>query len=177
LVSTRVVALIAAAVLWSSVGAGWVLTVSTTLPANVIDLASAVGSQYGTCQCPPSSAAPDTEALAILDPLMVGPDLLAVTVVTFAAALLLSLVSFVKWKMTLFAGILTIIAGGSWVAGLAVEKDYLYAQFNQWTAVTHDLSQPSFSPSIGPYIAMAAGVLYLGCYFLSRADVLEWPKD
>ena len=97
--------------------------------------------------------------------------------VTFSAALLLSLVSFVKWKLTLFAGIFPIAAGASWVAGLAVEKDYLYAQFNQWTAVTHDLSNPSFSPSIGPYIAMAAGVLYLGCYFLSRADVLEWPKD
>ena len=177
MVSTRVVAIVAAIILWLSVGSGWILTVSTATPVNVLDLAGSVGAQYGPCQCPPSSAAPETEALLILNPLMVGFNLLGATIVTFSLALVFSFLSLFRWKLTLPAGVLSVASGTSWAAGLQVSKDYLFSQFNQWNAINHAVSQPEFSPSVGPYIAALAGVVYLSCYFLSRDDILEWPKD
>jgi hypothetical protein len=95
-------------------------------------------------------------------PLLVSPGLLFLGAWAFPFALVLSLASFARWKLMLYAGLVGILSGAFWIAGLMIAPIHL--------------GQDAV-PQIGAYVCIFAGALLFVGYFLTKADKIGAPLD
>ncbi len=163
---------IAAFILFTGLGAGWVSSSSAGGPLfspagdhTYMDLIQTIGSTYGLCQCPPSADSLDGKFMLALLPDLVAPGPLAASLVLFPAGVVLGVVSIFRWKLMWMAGVIAIASGLLWFAGYFLVAGQLSQQF------------PGMSVGFGPYQSGVGGAILVVGYVLSKKDKLDWPID
>ncbi len=165
MVATRVVLAFDCLIVLFALGADWlVLGMSYS---TIFDVYSVVGGYIG-------SQTAMTCVQSNLSPIVLGNLGLDFSMVAVPAAAALGLAAFSRWKLALPAGIGLVLGGVVWVEGILGISQAV----SQNLATCPDLNgPPTVGPSLGPYIAMVAGALLIGTYFMTRLERLDPPME
>jgi hypothetical protein len=162
-VSTRIVIALAVFIVFLGMGSGWITYGEKAY--TLFDVVGAIGSTYGPCNCPPTSNPDDGRFWQLLLPSLVAPGGFAASLLTYPLGLVLGAVSIFRWKLMVFAGLFSLASGLLWLLALN----------------TFEASQPqvfnAVVPPIGPYQVAVGGIILMAGYFLSKAEMLDYPID
>lgn len=178
MVSTRVVILIGVALFYFSIGAGWlgVATGQSVFSYNALGVTGRV-SPYLTTGLVPSNSSEDGQVWIILLPLFVSSVPILLAGVFFLVALVLSVVSFFRWRLMLVAGIFGILSGSLWIWGIDLISQTAISQIEKACQINCNAVSFSVYPQVGAYLAIFGGsVLILG-FVLSKFEKLDYPLD
>lgn len=167
-----------------SLGAVWIVVgaAGSQFPAgyNAFDVSSMVGGYIGGQQVnPPSYQQISFFAYtqAVLPPLILGDLALDAAIFAIPAALLLSVVSLGRWRLTLPAGILGVAGGALWTLGIPAIAQQAGSQLAAWHGFNGVVTRISVSSSLGPEIVLFGGALLLVTYFMTVKEKLDPPLN
>jgi hypothetical protein len=180
MVSTRVVIAAGVAALYFSIGAGWlgVTTTQSTYSYNALTITGHV-SPYLTTGLFPSNSSEDGQIWDVLLPLLVSSAPLLSAGVFFLVAVVLSVVSFFRWKLMVVAGALGILSGGLWIWGIGMIGERASSGLTALCQFQCNAARSSaeFYPQVGAYLAIFGGLVLVMGFVLSRLDRLDYPLD
>jgi hypothetical protein len=187
LVGTGAFIVIAIGIAISSFALPWAEVVSSNgfvdAALTPMDLAGAIGSEYGPCSCPPWAIVPRNESQgmpygAIQDitmeaivPALVSVTFLAAGAWIFPLALLLSFISMFRRKVMILSALLFVLSGASWIAGMAIDANGVNLVLSQWAGQSPRYTPPTVSVYLGPYFSLLSGVVLCAGYLLARRGV------
>ena len=171
MVSTRLVILLGFFVLFAGIGSPWVAfgSASAVQSYDVVTIASTIGQMYGPCGCPPQGDIPYYQFLLLLVPATVAPGPLLATAFLYPAALVVTILSFFRWKLMLVGGLLSTLSGVAWSLG--------FVWIGGWYGGAPQITAYSPWIPVGPYFAVAAGVILVGGFMLTIKERLDSPLD
>jgi hypothetical protein len=179
MVSTRVVIFVAIFMLFLAFGSGWLAFESggEQFGYTTLDIGNSLGSIYGPCACPPTNSNIDGWFWHVMGPLLVAPGALLFAIISLPVGFLLAALSLFHWKLTIWAGAMSILSGMSWLEGLNIVQPQVVRGLNAWFGYHGGTISSTVWAQAGPYIAVAGGVILLAGYALSKMEKLEVPID
>ena len=180
MVSTRVVIAAGVVFLYFSIGAGWigVTTTQSTYSYNALTITGHV-SPYLTTGLVPSNSTEDGQIWDVLVPIFASNIPLLAAGGFFLVALVLSVVSFFRWKLMLVAGILAILSGCLWlweIDSISLDASSKIGNLCQIGCNGSRLSSEIY-PQPGVYLAIFGGLILVIGFVLSRFEKLDYPLD
>ncbi len=153
---------------------------STPMQYTGIDIASMVGGYVGGQQnaayLNSSASGYASSVWALLPTIIVGNWALDIGLIGVPVALVLTFASFLRWELSLPAGVIALAGCILWIWGvsaIAPEAGRRLAALNSSSGAP----PVPVSASLGSYLMVVAGASLLLTYFMTRAERLDPPLD
>lgn len=184
MVSVRTIAAVGVFLIFLSTGIPWIqASGDNSAVFSGLDIYGELGSTYGVCHCPPDNQSLGGELTLVLLPSLLPPGVLSPGILMFPIAVFAAIVSFVRLRLVVVAGMLAAASGSLWAGALTLIGGQAAMKLDVWEALAYQQSgitraQIPFSvfPSLGPYMLLAGGLVLLATYVLDKKEKLD-PSD
>lgn len=175
MVATRVALILGFLILYLSIGASWLYVGQDYYITS--SLASMVASYVGGSVPPPDPNTPyfSTYVAEVISPLVVGNVELVATMFLYPASLLLGVLAFARWRLSLPAGVAAALSGASWIAGVPAVASQAGLRLGEWAGYGGAPTVVPVGDSLAPYITIIGGLAMFTIFLLTRVGKLDPP--